>query len=116
VPWFKVDDKLHDHRKARQAGTRAMGVWILAGTWSADNLTDGFIPETVLSRWGTIKDADRLVAAELWEPAQRDGEQGWQFHHWIEYQPVKKQVEDQRRAGAERLRKYREKRRAEQEM
>lgn len=27
MPWFKVDDRLHDHFKARQAGKAAMGVW-----------------------------------------------------------------------------------------
>ena len=43
--WFKVDDKLHDHRKARKAGKAAMGVWVLAGSWSMDNETDGFVPD-----------------------------------------------------------------------
>jgi hypothetical protein len=115
VTWFKVDDKLHDHRKPRRAQKAAMGVWVLAGSWCADNLTDGFVPASVLSRWGTAKDARQLVAADLWEPAERHGEEGWQFHDWAEYQPVKKQVQDQRAAGAERLRKWREKRRDEQD-
>lgn len=115
MTWFKVDDKFHDHRKPRQAGKAAIGVWVLAGSWAADNLTDGFIPESILSRWGNRKDAERLVTAELWEPARRNGEQGWQFHHWDDYQPVKKLVEEQRKANAERLRKWREKRRDEQD-
>jgi ribosomal protein S16 len=115
MTWFKVDDKLHDHQKVRRAGKAAMGVWVMAGSWAADNLTDGFIPAAVLSRWGTTKDANQLVAAELWEPARRDGEDGWQFHDWGEYQPVKKQVEEQRKVNAERLRKWREKRRGEQD-
>ena len=53
MPWFKVDDKLHDHRKSRKAGRSAMGVWVLAGSWSMDNETDGFVPADVLARWGT---------------------------------------------------------------
>ena len=57
MAWFKVDDKLHDHRKARRAGKAAIGVWVLAGSWAMDNLTDGFVPEVVLLRWGTRTDA-----------------------------------------------------------
>jgi hypothetical protein len=87
VPWFKVDDKLHDHRKARRAGKAAMGVWVLAGSWSMDNDYDGFVPEDVLSRWGSRADAERLVAAGLWDPERFNGEQGWRFHDWARFQP-----------------------------
>jgi hypothetical protein len=76
VPWFKVDDKLHDHRKARAAGATAMGLWVLAGSWSADNLTDGFIPATILPRWGRPRDANRLTEVGLWHTDEQDGETG----------------------------------------
>jgi hypothetical protein len=76
MTWFKVDDKLHDHRKVRAAGKAAMGVWVLAGSWAADNLTDGFIPTTVLPRWGTRADANKLVTAGLWHTDEQDGEKG----------------------------------------
>lgn len=85
--WFKVDDKLHDHRKARKAGKSAMGVWVLAGSWSMDNETDGFVPEDVLPRWGTKSDAARLVQAGLWDRETFQGEQGWRFHDWSRFQP-----------------------------
>lgn len=87
MPWFKVDDKLHDHRKARKAGKAAMGVWVLAGSWSMDNLTDGFVPDDVLTRWGTRADAGRLVAAGLWYVDEHAGERGWRFHDWATFQP-----------------------------
>jgi len=101
VTWFKVDDKLHDHRKTRAAGKAAMGVWVLAGSWSADNLTDGFIPVSVLSRWGTRADANRLVAAGLWTQAEQDGEKGWRFHQWTDLQPSRAQKLAEREARAE---------------
>ncbi|NUO57263.1 MAG: hypothetical protein HOV78_11395 [Hamadaea sp.] len=91
MTWFKVDDKLHDHRKIRAAGKAPMGVWVLAGSWSADNLTDGFVPATVLSRWGTRADAKKLVDAGLWHPDEQDGEKGWRFHEWSEFQPTRAQ-------------------------
>lgn len=111
IPWFKVDDKLHDHRKARAAGKSAMGVWVLSGSWSADNLQDGFVPAEVLTRWGNRADAARLVASGLWMPSEKDGEEGWTFHEWDERQPLKDDVEQDRAANAERLREWRRKKR-----
>jgi hypothetical protein len=101
VTWFKVDDKLHDHRKTRTAGKAAMGVWVLAGSWSADHLTDGFIPANVLSRWGTRADANRLVAAGLWHVDEHEGEKGWRFHQWDELQPTRAQKLAERAVRAE---------------
>lgn len=99
--WFKVDDKLHDHRKARAAGAAAMGVWVLAGSWAADNLTDGFIPTTILPRWGRPRDAKRLVEVGLWHADEQDGEKGWRFHEWHERQPSRAQKLAERAAKAE---------------
>jgi hypothetical protein len=103
MTWFKVDDKLHDHRKVRAAGKAAMGVWVLAGSWAADNLTDGFIPTTVLPRWGTRADANKLVTAGLWHTDEQDGEKGWRFHQWNEAgrQPTRAEKLAERAARAE---------------
>jgi hypothetical protein len=111
VPWFKVDDKLHDHRKPRKAQKAAMGVWTLAGSWCADNTTDGFVPASVLTRWGNRGDARRLVEAGLWHPAEQDGEKGWLFHDWSEYQPTKEQVAERRKANTDRIKAWRDARR-----
>lgn len=101
MTWFKVDDKLHDHRKARAAGKGAMGVWVLAGSWSADNLTDGFIPPSILTRFGTKRDAERLVSVGLWHVAEQYGETGWRFHEWDERQPTRAQKMAERLVRAE---------------
>jgi hypothetical protein len=101
MTWFKVDDKLHDHRKARAAGSTAMGVWLLAGSWSADNLTDGFVPATILARWGRPRDASRLVEVGLWHADEQDGEKGWRFHEWAERQPTRAQKLAEREAKVE---------------
>jgi hypothetical protein len=92
IPWFKVDDKLHDHHKARAAGKSAMGVWVLAGSWAMDNLTDGFVPAGVLARWGTRRDAEALVSAGFWQAHTRHGEAGWKFRDWTHYQPSARDV------------------------
>lgn len=108
MAWFKVDDKFHDHRKARAAGPSALGLWMLAGSWCADNLTDGFVPDDVLPRWGARgfdvwAQADRLVEAGLWSRDSREGEEGHLFHGWEDYQPTRAQVEANRAAARERM-------------
>lgn len=107
MAWFKVDDGLHDHRKVRAAGTPAMGLWVLAGSWSAANETHGFVPAAVVVRWATKAVARKLVDAGLWEPAQQDGETGWRFHDWREFQPTEEEIEAKRAEARERMRKIR---------
>jgi hypothetical protein len=111
--WFKVDDKLHDHRKARAASTEAIGLWTLAGSWCSDNLTDGFVPCSVLPRWGPKwrQYATRLVQAGLWVEATKDGERGYQFHQWSDEgrQPTREQVERERAAARNRMQRARSK-------
>lgn len=107
MAWFKVDDKLHEHKKGRDAGKAAMGVWVLAGSYCADNLTNGFVARRVLNRWGVPRDAAALVEAGLWLPGEHEGEAGWWFHDWTKFQPTKDKVEADRAAARERMRQLR---------
>jgi hypothetical protein len=109
MPWFLVDDKLHSHRKRYRAGVEAMGLWTIAGSWAADQLTDGFVPEYVVIGWGTKckAHAARLVTAGLWHPAEVDGEPGWRFHEWSPRNPTRAEVEQKRAEARERMRKNR---------
>ena len=38
MTWFKVDDKFHSHRKVAALGAdvAALSLWVVAGSWSAD--------------------------------------------------------------------------------
>lgn len=111
MPWFKVDDTLAFHHKSIAAGNAAMGLWVRAGSWSMQMLTDGWIPIQVVTQLGTRAEARRLVSAGLWD----EKDDGFQFHEWAQRQPTRVQVLADREAAAERKRKSREKRRAEQE-
>lgn len=111
MPWFKVDDSLHSHPKVRRAGLAAMGLWAVAGSYSSQYVTEGFIPEWfVLAQKSGRKLADSLVAAGLWDRSERAGESGYQFHDWGHFQMTKAEVEATRERNRERQRKYREKR------
>ena len=108
--WFRVDDKLHAHRKSRKAGVEAMGLWLLAGSWCSDQLADGFVPDymaAAIDPRGYRKHAAQLVKAGLWVPAEHDGDEGWRFHQWEEHQPTAAEVEDRRTRERDKKRRQR---------
>lgn len=108
MTWFKIDDRMPDNAKVRRAGTAAIGLWALAGAWSAGNLTDGFVPKSIAKRWDSGgKLAKKLLDSGLWLEAESDGEKGYQFHQWDEWQPSRSDVLARRKAAAERVARHR---------
>ena len=105
MPWFKVDDTLAWHSKSVQAGNAAMGLWVRAGSWSSQQLTEGFIPDAIANSLGTRTEISRLVAARLWVEVPGGG---YRFHEYLDRNPTREQVETAREAAAERQRKARE--------
>lgn len=105
MPWFKVDDSFHAHPKVLATEPAALGLWVIAGAWSSSHLTDGFVPTHALTRLlpGSDELARALVNAGLWRRAKG----GYQFHDWSEYQPSKDDVDAERKAARERMRKLR---------
>lgn len=94
--WMRVDDGLHAHRKTRGVlkthpdktrDAAPMGLWVLAGSWAAQNGTDGWVPEDELDRWedNWRPLVARLVRAGYWWPHKRDGEPGYGFNDWHDY-------------------------------
>lgn len=106
MPWFRVDDGFALHPKVNAAGNSAIGLWVRAGSWCAQQLTDGFVPAHIITALGgRPKDAASLVGAGLWRTV--DG--GWQFHDWSDRQPSAESVKLKRAAAVERQRKARDK-------
>lgn len=79
MPFFPVDDGFAFHRKTVRAGNAAVGLWTRAGSWCNWQLTDGFVPDDVVTVLGTASQAERLVKAGLWHRA--DG--GYVFHEYL---------------------------------
>ena len=104
MPWFKVDDTLAFHAKTVAAGNAAMGLWVRAGSWSMQTLSDGFVPNQVARQLGTHHEVKRLVTAGLW--IKKDD--GYEFHEWNQRQPSRAKVQSDREHNTERLRKWRE--------
>lgn len=104
MPWFKVDDNFASHPKAVAAGNAALGLWVRAGAWSMQQLTDGYIPGNIARILGKHSEAVALVNAGLWIPK----DDGYLFHEWAERQPTRIQLEAQQEQTRQRQRRGRE--------
>lgn len=104
MTWFKVDDNLATHMKVISAGNEAMGLWVRAGSWAAQQLTDGYVPKAIVNLLGDEPSAEKLVEVGLWHYAK----DGYEFNDWGIYQPTRAAVMGDREAAKERQRKYRE--------
>jgi hypothetical protein len=117
MSWFRVDDTLAAHPKTRRAGLAAMGLWTVAGSWSSQQLTEGFVPEWFVATWPQGK---KLAAAArprraTGSPPKQDDEQGWLFHDWTDANPTAEKEKERRRKARERQRKLRERSAAKRE-
>jgi hypothetical protein len=99
MTWFKVDDSFYDHPKVFDAPDSAVALWTRAGTWSARNLTDGFVPSGMPAR--LCDDPDTAVGELLRRGLWKKASGGYRFHDWSGYQPSSDSVKALRAKRAE---------------
>jgi len=109
MPWSKIDDRFYDHPKTVAAGTAGAGLFVLALSYCANRLTDGFVSAMMIRRLVADVDdplalADRLVDAGIFERV----EGGYQIHDYLDYNPPAAKVIADRAAAKERMRVARE--------
>ena len=77
---FIVDDRFHSHAKTMKTSMGARGLWVSAGSWSADQGTDGRVPlHVLLGLGGTPEQIAELTApGSFWE----GGPEAVEFHDW----------------------------------
>lgn len=110
--WFKIDDGFWSHPKTLQLTDGAVSLWVRAGSWSCQQLTDGMVPSYTLPMFGVDElNAVQLVEVGYWHEV--DG--GYEFHDWDEYQEASEVVKERRKKNAEKMRKWREAKAAKQE-
>lgn len=101
MPWVKLDDNFFSHPKVVAAGTEAVGLYVMALTYSAHHLTDGHVPLGWVREKAGSK-MRKLVAALLAAPPGFDHalweehEAGWVIHDYLEYNPPREHVERER--------------------
>lgn len=106
MTWVRLDDSFADHPKVRALSPSAFRAHVVVLCYCARHLTDGAVAGPILASLGVRgKDTAELVRARLWH--ETDG--GIVVHDYLEYNPSRSDVEDQRRAAAERLGRHRSK-------
>lgn len=108
----RLDDHFWAHPKVLNCSDGAIALWVRALSWVGFQLTDGFVPYQCLRLLrGRKRDADRLVAAGLWVRGECDGQLGYWFHDFTDWNnaATKGEVEKRRKRGHDRVIKHREK-------
>lgn len=104
MTWFKVDDSFWANPKVLRISAEAIALWVKAGAWSCQNLTDGHIDKSFIPIFRQPDTAaDELEDAGLWE----DHGDTWYFHDWDQYQETSEAVKKRREQSRERQRKAR---------
>ena len=116
MPWAKIDDGLTDHPKVDTLleddelhGLAAIGLWTLMLAHTAKQLTDGAAGHRTVRR---IAPEHGQALAEALERAGmlEKTDDGWLIHDYLDYNPSRDKVLEERRAGAERQAKSRARR------
>lgn len=105
MPDFRVHDSAPSHRKMRAAGLAALGLWAMGGAQAMTGMTDGWVPGWFVRSWGPngTRLARRLCEVGLWINEPRDGEDGYTFHDWADYQRLAADIESARQKARDRM-------------
>ena len=107
MTWVKLDDGFTEHPKVIQAGKLAAMLFVDGLCYSARQLTDGFIPNGALDRFGYGRHLKEAVASllevGLWTPC----EGGHQVHDYLDFQQSASSVKAERSAAKERMQRLR---------
>lgn len=98
MTWVKLDDSLPDHPKFVGLPDSAKWLWIVGLCYAGRYLTDGFVPDSAL-KTGEKRLAKRLETARLWVRDPDDN--GWLIHSYLDYQPSRAVIEEDRRRRSE---------------
>lgn len=114
MPWFYVDDGFSDSKPVLNMPDRhrlaACGLWVLAGSWSAKEELDGFVPTSKLRQLG----ARPTIIAALTDPGRMSAplcdrvDGGIQFNSWEKWQKTRAELHEKRLEDAARQRAWRE--------
>lgn len=115
MPWFYVDDAFSDSKPVMDMPERyrlaVCGLWVLAGAWSAKEMTDGYVPAAKLKTLGAkprhieILTQGGPLGAALCEPKS----DGFALKNWTKWQQNRDEILAKREKAAEKKRAQRSK-------
>ena len=109
MTWIKLDDSFPDHPKVIGLSNDAFRLHIEALCYCGRFLTDGFVPMGVTSKLanGNMALVVELSEAGLWR--EMPTRNGFDIHDYLTYQSSKAQVEADKEANRNRVKKHQEK-------
>lgn len=104
MPWFKVDDGYWHDAQMMALSDGAQALWLRAGTYSAQKLLDGFVPDEALRLLRVRKRyIEELERAAVW----RRSAGGWLAVRWQENIRSRSDIEADRDKTKQRVRSHR---------
>jgi hypothetical protein len=102
---FTPDDDFTDHTQTWDLPDCAVALLTRAGSWSARNSQDGFVPSAMLARFSSdpVPAVAELTRRKVWRRVKG----GYQFSDWERWGETTEQVERRRADAAERKRRSR---------
>lgn len=104
MSWVKLDDQFPYHHKIISAGLDGRALYITALCYVANQLTDGFVPQTVIPVLGALagiedakQTASKLLDICLWDACDN----GYMIHDYLDYNPTREEVIKTREARRE---------------
>lgn len=108
MPWVRIDENFPEHPKVVAAGEDAAWLFVCALGYCNRHLTDGVVPAGALRLLTGHKTpqrlAARLVDVGLFEPH----EEGYLVHDFLDYQPSKASIEEERSKARQRMARNRQ--------
>jgi hypothetical protein len=105
MAWTKLDDGFTDHPKVAPLSDPAFRSFVGGLCFANRYLTDGVLPGHATAKIATAKVRKELVGAGLWN--ERD-DGGVSIHDFLEYNRDAETVKAERRANAERQKRWRD--------
>jgi hypothetical protein len=105
VAWVKLDDSFWSHPKVMAAGNEIAGAYVRMLCYSASHLTDGRVPEEAARVIAKQRTLDLLQEFSFIEANGT----GFVIPDYLDFNPSREKVLEERRKAAERQAKSREK-------
>lgn len=111
MPWVRFDDQFPINRKVASTSDAAFRLHVEAVFWCARNLTDGVIPRDELPFIApkTMRKPEKFVPELMKRNLWISHVDGWEINDYLDYQPSKAKVEQERKAKAARQARWKSK-------
>lgn len=115
MPWWRAEGGMPYHQKILLAGEhlgaggagRVLGLFTLGNCYAVEQLTDGFVPRSVMTDRRFDRSPDQVLKVMVEVGLLRNADGGYQIHDFDHYNPSGAELKAKRARDAERKRKER---------